>query len=227
MWVQATRSAATVPLGAFAGVVGAEVGSDNLFELLRGSVRAMSSLAAGRSLVVGVDDAQLLDPTSAALVLQLISTATAFVVATVRSGEPCPDAIQSLWKDAGAQRLELLELSREETEQLVEAVVGGPVEESARQWVWESSQGNALYASELVHGALSKHALRLVDGLWRMPVRPRISSSLAELISAGMAEIEPEEREVLEFLALGEPLRVSELVTLMPERGLVRRRHAG
>jgi DNA-binding CsgD family transcriptional regulator len=221
VWVQATRSAATVPLGAFAGVVDAEVGSDNLFELLRGSVRAMSSLAAGRPLVVGVDDAQLLDPTSAALVLHLISTATAFVLATVRSGEPCPDAIQSLWKDAGAQRLELLELSREETEKLVEAVVGGPVEESVRQWVWESSQGNALYASELVHGALSKQALQQVDGLWRMPVRPRISASLAELISAGMAEIAPDERGVLELLALGEPLRVSELVTLTPERGLL------
>jgi DNA-binding CsgD family transcriptional regulator len=221
VWVQATRSAATVPLGAFAGVVGADVGSENLFELLRGGVRAMSSLAGGRPLVVGVDDAQLLDPTSAALVLQLTSTATAFVVATVRTGEPCPDAIQSLWKDAGAQRLELLELSRQETEQLVEAVVGGPVEESARQWIWESSQGNALYASELVHGALSKRALRLVDGLWRMPVRPRISSSLAELISAGMAEIGPDERGVLELLALGEPLRVNELVTLTPEGGLI------
>jgi hypothetical protein len=34
VWVQATRSAATVPLGAFAGVVGADVGSENLFELL-------------------------------------------------------------------------------------------------------------------------------------------------------------------------------------------------
>lgn len=124
VWVQATRSAATVPLGAFAGVVGAEADSDNLFELLRGSVQAMSNLAAGRSLVVGVDDAQLLDPTSAALVLHLISSATAFVVATVRAGEPCPDAIQCLWKDAGAPRLELLELSRKETEQLAEAVVG-------------------------------------------------------------------------------------------------------
>lgn len=126
VWVQATRSAATVPLGAFAGVVDAEVGSDSLFELLRGSVRAMANLAAGRPLIVGVDDAQLLDPTSAALVLHLVSTATAFVLATVRGGDPCPDAIQSLWKDAGAQRLELLELSREETEHLVEAVVGGP-----------------------------------------------------------------------------------------------------
>jgi hypothetical protein len=37
-WVQATRIAASVPLGAFAGVIRSEVGSDDLFELLRGSV---------------------------------------------------------------------------------------------------------------------------------------------------------------------------------------------
>ncbi len=37
-WVQATRSAASAPLGAFAAVIRSEVGSDDLFELLRGSV---------------------------------------------------------------------------------------------------------------------------------------------------------------------------------------------
>ena len=220
-WVQATRSAASVPLGAFAGMIRSEVGSDNLFELLRESARAMADLARGRPLVVGVDDAQLLDPTSAALVLHLVSTATAFVVVTVRTGgEPCPDAIESLWKDAGAQRLDLSDLSREETEQLVEGMVGGPVEEGVRQWIWESSQGNAMYACELVRGALSKGALMLVDGLWRMPVRPRISSSLAELISVRMAEIGPEERGALELLALGEPLRLTELAELTGEQAL-------
>jgi hypothetical protein len=33
------------------------------------------------------------------------------VIVTVRSGEPCPDAIVSLLKDASAQRLELEPLS--------------------------------------------------------------------------------------------------------------------
>jgi DNA-binding CsgD family transcriptional regulator len=220
VWVQATRSAGTVPLGAFAGVIRSQVGSDNLFELLRGSVRAMASLAGGRPLVVGVDDAQLLDPTSAALVLQLISTATAFVLATVRSGERCPDAIESLWKDAGAERLELSELSREETGQLVEEIAEGAVEESVRQWIWESSRGNALYASELVRGALNGGALTLIDGLWRMPMRPRISGSLAEVVSAAMADIDADEREALELLALGEPLTLTELAGLTGERVL-------
>ena len=100
VWVQATRSAATVPLGAFAGVIPAQVRSDDLFELLRGSAAAISKLAGTRPLVVGVDDAQLLDPTSAALVLHLVNGGGCFVMATVRTGELCPDAIVSLWKDA-------------------------------------------------------------------------------------------------------------------------------
>jgi DNA-binding CsgD family transcriptional regulator len=213
-WVQATRSAASVPLGAFAGAIPADVGSDDQFELLRRSVRAMTDFADGHALVVAVDDAQLLDPTSAALVLQLTSAPSTFVLATVRSGDPCPDAIVSLWKDAGAERLELSALSREETDELVEAMVGGPVESGVRQWIWESSQGNALYANELTRDALKDGVLELVSGLWRMPERPRISPSLAELVSAGMEEIEPGERSALEFLALGEPLPMRELVHL-------------
>jgi DNA-binding CsgD family transcriptional regulator len=219
-WVQATRSAASVPLGAFAGAIRSDVGSDDPFELLRRSVRSLTDAADGHALVVAVDDAQLLDPTSAALVLHLTSTESAFVLATVRSGDPCPDAIVSLWKDAGAERLELSGLSREETDQLVEAIVGGPTEAGLRQWIWEGSEGNALYASELVRGALNEGAVELVSGLWRMPERPRISPSLAELISDEMAEIEPDERRALEFLAIGEPLPIGEIVQLTDEQAV-------
>lgn len=99
-WVQATGSAARIPLGAFASAIPDNVRSDDLFALLQESARALSDLAGSQPLVVGVDDAQLLDPTSAALVLHLTSTASAFVVATIRAGDPCPDAIVSWWKDA-------------------------------------------------------------------------------------------------------------------------------
>ena len=214
-WVQATRSAASVPLGAFAGVIPADVRSDDMFELLRRSARAMVDLAGARALVLGVDDAQLLDPTSAALVLHLASTAAAFVVATVRSGEPCPDAVVSIWKDVGAERLDLTVLGERETEQLVESIVGGHVQESVRRWIWETSQGNALYARELVLGALASESLQLVGGIWRMAGPPPISRSLAELISARLAGVAEAEHRVLELLALGEPLRLSEIVELV------------
>ena len=174
--MQATRSAASVPLGAFAGVIPEEVGSDDLFELLRRSAAAISGLAGTRPLVIGVDDAQLLDPTSAALVLHLANGGGCFMLATVRTGEPCPDAIVSLWKDGGAERLELAQLGERETAQLVESIVGGPVEEGVRRWVWETSQGNPLYVRELMLGALAGGALEEVSGLWRMPRRPPLSA---------------------------------------------------
>src|SRR5688572_21472711 len=109
-WVQATRSAASVPLGAFAGLLPDEVRTDDPLELMRRSAGELRQRAAGRRIVIAVDDAQLLDPVSATLVLHLAMTGTAFVIATVRAGESCPDAVTSLWKDAGAQRMELRNL---------------------------------------------------------------------------------------------------------------------
>jgi DNA-binding CsgD family transcriptional regulator len=229
LWVQATRSAATVPLGAFAAVIPVEVRSDDRFELLRGSVQALCDLARGRPLMLVVDDAQLLDQTSASLVLHLANAAVAFVLATVRSGEPCPDAIVSLWKDAGAQRVELAALDEQDTAELVESVVGGPVEQRVLRWVWDASRGNALYVRELLLGALSSGALSQVNGFWRLQVRPALSGSLVDLISARLHGLGNRERRGLELLALGEPLRLHELIELaggdslasVEDRGLI------
>jgi DNA-binding CsgD family transcriptional regulator len=234
-WAQATRSAATVPLGAFAGVIPAEVRSHDPFELLRRTTIAMRELAGERRLVVGVDDGQLLDAASAALVLHLAASTAAFVVATVRSDEPCQDAIVSLWKDLEAPRLELNRLGETDTQQLVEAMLEGPTEQRVASWIWETSRGNPLYVRELVLGALGSGALERADGLWRMRAPPPISHSLAEIISARLAGITEGERETVELLALGEPLFVTELAELLgsgplataEERGLVAIEGAG
>lgn len=220
-WVQATRSAATVPFGAFADLIPEDVRSDESLELMRRSGDLLHERAAGRPVVLGVDDAQLLDPTSAALVLHLAMTAGVTVVATVRSGEPCPDAIVSLWKDAGAERIELGELSEPEVGALVEAIAGGPVEEAARLWAYETSRGNALYVRELVGGAVDGGALRRVGELWRMPRRPPVSATLAELVAARMVGLGDGARDLLELLAVGEPLRIAELDVLAGEAALI------
>jgi hypothetical protein len=158
-WVQATQSGTSVPLGASATVMPPDVRSEDLFELMQRGVAALREWAGGRPFVLGVDDAQWLDPTSATLVLHLISTGAAFLVVTVRSDEPCPDAIVSLRKDAGAHQLELRVLTEVEAETLMEQIVGGPVDLGARRWVAQTSQGNALYVRELVLGAIAGGAL--------------------------------------------------------------------
>jgi hypothetical protein len=92
-WVQATRAAASIPLGAFAG-------------LLRGVAAELAGRTSGR-LLLGIDDAHLLDEVSAALTLHLAVAGSAFVVATVRDDHPPDDAIVTLWKDSGAVRIDL------------------------------------------------------------------------------------------------------------------------
>ena len=213
-WVQATRSAAMIPLGAFARLLPPTVRPEQAFNLLRESGELLRERAAGRPIVLGVDDAQLLDPASAALVLHVATRVGVFVVATVRSGEACPDAIVALWKDGGAQRLELERLSDEAVRTLVEAALGGPVQEEAQRWVLDRSQGNPLYARELVLDAVDSGRLVADRGLWRLAGAPSVAASLVELVGARIDELTGEQRAPVELLALAEPLTLSEIERL-------------
>ena len=220
-WVQATRSAAAIPLGAFAELIPDDVRSDDTLELIRRSTDALRERAGGGRIVLGLDDAQRLDPISAALVLHLAVGGAAFVLATVRAGEAAPDAITSLWKDAGARRLELGPLPDDALDALVESALGGPVEQSALGWVRRGSRGNVLFAHELVVGALDAGALAQTGDLWRLSGPPPVSSSLAELVAGRMSGLTAAERAPVELLAVGEPLRVAELGGLADYDALV------
>jgi DNA-binding NarL/FixJ family response regulator len=214
LWAQATASSATIPLGALAGVIPDEVRSDDPFELVRRSAAALRGRGGGRPVLLVVDDAQLLDPASATLVLQLAGTPDLFVVATVRAGEPTPDAVDSLWKDAGARRIELDRLSDEAIATLVETALDGTVEQATMQRVLDVCVGNPLYAREVVLGAIETGRMRQQHGLWRLHGRPGATPSLTALIKRRIGTLTNELRALVELLALGEPLRLDELSEL-------------
>ncbi len=218
-WTQATASSATIPLGAFAALIPDEVRSEDPLELIRRSTERVRARAAGRDAWLGVDDAQMLDPVSAALILHLATAADVFVVVTVAAGDQVPDAVDSLWKDGGARRIELQPLSDAAIEKLIETVLEGPVEQSALQRVVDASQGSLLYARELVVGALQEGRLVFDAGLWRLR-RRAVSPALSALVNGRMGALEDAERYPLELLALGEPLRLGELAQLT-ELGLL------
>ncbi len=220
-WVQATRSAAAVPLAAMAGLVPDEVRSDDIVALMRRCGEELGARAGSRPVVIGVDDAQLLDPVSAALVLHLATSGSAFVLATVRAGEPCPDAVVSLWKDDTARRMELAYLTDDAVRSLVEAALGDPVEEAALDWVVEISGGNVLYVRELVRGAVEAGALVPSPGFWRLEGSPTASPSLVDLIGQRMDGLTAEHRHSVELLALGEPLALAEIGELTSEDTLL------
>ncbi|WP_116100923.1 helix-turn-helix transcriptional regulator [Amycolatopsis thermalba] len=217
VWVAATASARAVPLGAFAAVL-TDVSGDAT-QLLRQAAEALTGTARG-DVVVAVDDAHLLDALSASLVHQFVLRRVATVVLTVRSGEPVPDAVTALWKDGHLDRLEVQPLSEAETVALLEAVLGGPVDSAGAARLWTLCRGNALYLRQLVDGEVAGGGLRLVRGVWRWSGRPALSPGLADLVNTRMGRLSGAVRDVVDVLALGEPLGVPVLVALTSADGV-------
>ncbi len=212
---RATRSSAGIPLGSFIPYVPASAEPANDAGYVQAVIAGLHEQAAGREIVLGVDDAQLLDPASATLLLHSAEQAIASVVATVRAGESCPDAVTALWKDAGCALHELEPLSDEHVVELVESVLGGPLQHDARWWIVQRSHGNVLYTRHLIARAIDSEALVCKDGLWRLVRQPSTSYSLRELIAARMGELSDGERSGLELLTIAEPLTLTEATTLI------------
>src|ERR1700739_3636481 len=96
-WIVGTESAHALPLGAFIGSLG-EAMSDPLTNVRRVINSFVAQQRRGRVLV-GVDDAHLLDGLSALVVHQLAQSGGARLLVTVRTGSDEPDAVTALWKD--------------------------------------------------------------------------------------------------------------------------------
>jgi DNA-binding CsgD family transcriptional regulator len=183
-------------------------------DLLRRYGRAVVDGAGGRPLLVFVDDAHLLDDGSATLLHQLALTRAATVLATVRSGEPVPDPVVALWKDALADRIEVGVLDAAVIEELLVSVLGGPVDAASVRQLVDRCRGNPLFLRELVTGALEAGALLDEGGLWRLRGELQPTARLVELVALRLGDLTESERAVLELLALGEPLEQAELAQL-------------
>jgi DNA-binding NarL/FixJ family response regulator len=208
----ATRAASAIPFGALAQLLPPLEGRPA--GILRRAAAALRERAAGKPLVIAVDDADLLDAASATLLQQLESGRDAFVLATVRTGQPAPDSIVALWKDGSCEYLELQPLSREHVDALIREVLGGSVDGRTLQRVWTASHGNPLFLRELIRDGLEHGALAEADGLWRWHGPLRAGNRLTELIDARLGTLSAEEQAPLGLLAFGEPLGADLLESL-------------
>jgi hypothetical protein len=209
-WVRATRSATSIPLGAFAALLPPLEGAvSSPTELLARARHALVRGGEDGPMVLCVDDAHLLDDASAALVHQLVTGGEVFVVATVRAGEAPPDAVQALWKDELCDLVRLDGLGRDEVRELHGDVLGGEVDGRTVNLLWELTRGNALFLRELILHGLEQDALHERGGIWRWRGDVRIGMRLTELVTARLAVLAPATRRVFELVAIAAPLPVA------------------
>jgi DNA-binding CsgD family transcriptional regulator len=219
-WLTTNRAAASIPLGAFAHLLPAGRAPANPLALLGRVTRSLGARAQGRRLVLGIDDAHLVDDVSAGLVQQLAGTGQVFVVAALRTGEPAPDAITAVWKEGLADRLEVHPLGQQHVEELVSSVLGGPVSVPTSLFLWNMTHGNVLFLREVVMAGLEGGALTSAGRTWCWQGPLEVSSRLADVVESSIGRLDDDETAMLEVLAQGEPLEARVLEAWFPADAL-------
>jgi len=226
-WVYGTTAAAAIPLGAFAPMLPtvAQVASPD--RLLHEAHRSFHAKERAGTPLLAVDDAHLLDELSALLVHQLATSGRVPVVLTLRSGTALPAPLLELWKNDHVARIEVNPLTGNDVEELLRAVLGGPVDLDLAHQLWRTSAGNPLYLRELLCSAWEREAIRRQDGTWQLVGELRSSPRLKELVDLRLSGLDESSREALELLAVGEPLQLAHLDEVVSGERLASLERAG
>ena len=190
-WVAATRAAAAIPFGALAALLPEPMPLGAPVEVMRATARHIRNRSSGARMVIVVDDAHQLDDASSTLIAYLVTSHTAFVIMTIRSGEPVADVLTVLPKDGHALRLDLAPLPDQVMDRLIENAAPRHLDALRRRRLRRTARGNPLALRELLHGA-----------------EP---GGLIELITARLDGLNPATRHVVELVACGEPLSLTVL----------------
>ena len=177
--------------------------------------------AAPSPLLLSIDDAHDLDPQSAWVVRDLVANGAVTVLATIRSGERCPDEITALWTEGLAERVDIEHFDRVTSDAFTDHVLGGRAHPSLHERVWGVSQGNALYLREILLGARQAGTIERLDGMWALvePLSP--SDRLVEVIERRLRDLDDERRDALGTLAVAGTLGVEMAESLIPGDVLV------
>ncbi len=221
VWVFGAPATASVPLGAFIPLL-PELGDAAYPDrLLHEAFVAFRACERPAPPLLAVDDAHLLDDLSALLVHQLATVGKVPVVLATRTGQTPPEPLVDLWKDGVVTRIELGPLDAEGVGELLDTVLGGPYDLDLAHRLARSSAGNPLYLRELVTSARERGDLAVRGGTWQLTGAAAEhaawthSPRLAELVEARLGTLDAPSREALEILALGEPLDLDHLDTLL------------
>lgn len=203
-----------------------EAGGERVIRLVASIGQALPPLGDARYVVI--DDIQHLDPDNAALVHGWVHDADARMIATFRTGfgHTLPSTVDALWRANAVVRIECPPLDRAAVDELLDAVLDGPIDAATRRRIWELTLGAPLYLRELVTAALRAETLSDATGIWRVD-DDLVSPALDEFVADRVRLLAPAVRRAVEYVALGEPIGVHALADTVGAQVLADAEDAG
>ena len=186
------RSLSGMPLSALAHLVPP---AKTRIELIR-------SLIAAAGPVLCVDDLDACDPLSRSLLDRLTAEPGRTVVATVRTedGAP-PPSLEPLFARVSTAVVRVDPLTRDQSDALVRDELRGPVGTGLLDEVWRRTQGNPLFALQVLRSANDDGVIVSRSGRWAVSGRLPLPRSLRQTLLARLDALSGPACEAAEFLA--------------------------
>ena len=186
--------------------------ADSPVAVLRAVWTYFQELKAGKDvpLLLVVDDAHHLDEATANMVVDMMSAGWARVLASGRPRPGLPQALNQLWYDGQAERIDLRPLNGDQVTEVVEHTLHGTVPASTVQSLWSASGGNPLLLNCLLGDAVEAGILAKRNGIWLLlGLLPADGPRLSDVVIKDLLRRTTEEQDALRLIALAEPVHRS------------------
>ncbi|ALE05147.1 hypothetical protein AL755_06050 [Arthrobacter sp. ERGS1:01] len=160
--------------------------------------------AAGKEVLLVIDDLPELDPGTVGVVMHMLLRGTAKVLVLAREAGQLPEDLVWLVKDGLLREMRLNYFSRAEVGTLVTKATNTPASESAISALYKASNGIPLVLQALFHEQVANGNLKTKSGVWVIsgPLNVESSSALAGIVRSRLARESDVVRLGIEKMAL-------------------------
>ena len=184
------------------------------------------ALTRDRPLLLMLDDLQWADDDSIQLIRYLVRTMSSAPILLVISLRPYSDSatgsasklIADLDRMRVTQVLRLQRLTRRQTGDLLQGLLGAPADDATLDSLHSRSEGVPFFIEELARAYREAEALQLIDGTWTMTKLsgPAVPSSIQSLVERRLAQLSEECRATLaDAGVLGRRFRIADLARVL------------
>lgn len=178
---------------------------DHPVRVITGLSRLLEERALGLPKIIVVDDSELLDEGSAAVLGQLAQTGSIRLLAACENLLKAPVCFQDLCRRQALAQVNLASMTQQDVAAGMKSALGGAVCRAASLFLHRQSGGNPRLLNALVGDYLASGTLRCVGGVWVLTsAEVNLGPAAARIVMDQIAALEPSQQQLLDSLAAAE-----------------------